>query len=64
MQLATQLLQSRYEDTIAWEEIESDTASGEYFLTETARREVPKRAVADEEELYEITGTLEMNEYV
>jgi hypothetical protein len=25
----------------------------EYFLTETARREVPKRAVADEEELYE-----------
>lgn len=53
MHLATQLLQSRYEDAIAWEEIESDTASGEYFLTETARREVPKRAVADEEELYE-----------
>jgi hypothetical protein len=36
MNLATQLLQSRYEDIIAWEEIESDTAS------EKARKEVPE----------------------
>jgi hypothetical protein len=41
MHLATQLLQSRYEDTIAWEEIESDTASESTFSPKQPEEKCP-----------------------
>ncbi|CAG8110381.1 unnamed protein product [Penicillium nalgiovense] len=53
MHLATQLLQSRYEDIVAREEIESDTASECTFSPKQPVKKCPKCAAADEEELYD-----------
>ncbi|KAJ5046865.1 hypothetical protein NUH16_003365 [Penicillium rubens] len=53
MHLATQLLQSRYEDIIAREEIESDTVSESTFSPKQPEKKCPKCAAADEEELYD-----------
>jgi hypothetical protein len=41
MHLATQLLQSRYEDTIAWEEIESDTVFESTFSPKQPEEKCP-----------------------